>query len=286
MVAARAYQNEIIDSGQVLASRNLMDQNLDQMSGLNVLIELLQTLFGVQGGPIGGLKQDAEANGMSPARALEHGSHDLSSLNDPAVTGHADFDIAVEQVLQAEGYLSDHVADRGGLTKYGISQNANPDIDVANLTQQEAIDIYQERYWDQIDGIEDMSQAQALVAFDTAVNHGVGYANKLVAETNGDIGAMLNARLDYYDQIIANDASQAVFAAGWDNRIENLAEDVAQIQAANDPVYDQNTPRLADNFSQAHNGLNPDSTPDTGPAPQEEPALSQDGPEHTQSLTA
>lgn len=281
MIAARAHEEAILDQARVNTSQNVMAEHLEQMSGLNILIELLHSLFGTESSSIDTLMRDSQATGESPARVLESDNYDLSPLNDPDIVGHSNFDMAVQQVLEAEGYLSNHADDRGGLTKYGISQNANPDIDVAGLTKDDAISIYKERYWDQIEGIEDMSQAQALVSFDTAVNHGVGYANKLIAETNGDIGAMLNSRLEYYDQIIANDASQVVFAQGWNNRIENLAEDVIAIQAANDPG---NTTQLAvaADFQAAHDGLQADSTPAVGPIPQDHGPEAND-PEYTQS---
>jgi len=37
--------------------------------------------------------------------------------------------------------------DSGGLTRWGISQKAHPDVDVANLTKDEAIRIYHDEYW-------------------------------------------------------------------------------------------------------------------------------------------
>ena len=40
--------------------------------------------------------------------------------------------------------------DRGGETKFGISKNANPDVDVKNLTEEEARKIYTERYWNKL----------------------------------------------------------------------------------------------------------------------------------------
>jgi len=41
------------------------------------------------------------------------------------------FDRAIEVVLEPEGEtLTDHLADRGGLTKFGIAQRWNPNLDV------------------------------------------------------------------------------------------------------------------------------------------------------------
>ena len=48
-----------------------------------------------------------------------------------------DFDEAVTRTLEFEGggKLHNNPGDRGGLTKWGISQNAFPGLDIANLTE-------------------------------------------------------------------------------------------------------------------------------------------------------
>jgi lysozyme family protein len=44
------------------------------------------------------------------------------------------------------GYVNDP-DDPGGETKYGISKRAHPDVDIKNLTEQEAVEIYYYAYW-------------------------------------------------------------------------------------------------------------------------------------------
>lgn len=44
------------------------------------------------------------------------------------------------------GYVSDP-KDPGGETKYGISRRSYPSLDIANLTEAEAADIYRRDYW-------------------------------------------------------------------------------------------------------------------------------------------
>lgn len=157
-----------------------------------------------------------------------YGTPSYSTFDKIDYSGAANFDQAVEFVLEREGYLSNDKFDRGGLTKYGISQKANPDIDVRNLTREDAIAIYKDRYWDAI-GADGMDMATALVAFDSAVNHGVGNARKMLAQTNGDVGKMLDWRLDLYDNIVDRDASQGRFLNGWRNRIAHLSDAVENI---------------------------------------------------------
>ncbi len=39
------------------------------------------------------------------------------------------------------------ITDSGGLTKYGVSQKSYPDVDIRNLTYEDAVDIFKEDYW-------------------------------------------------------------------------------------------------------------------------------------------
>ncbi|PKN67172.1 MAG: peptidoglycan-binding protein [Deltaproteobacteria bacterium HGW-Deltaproteobacteria-15] len=55
---------------------------------------------------------------------------------------------AVEEVLENEkGYVNDP-DDPGGETKFGISKRAYPNIDIANLTKEDAVGIYYRDWWE------------------------------------------------------------------------------------------------------------------------------------------
>lgn len=56
------------------------------------------------------------------------------------------FQAAWKFTVGAEGY-GEVSNDQGGLTKYGISQKAFPDVDIANLTQEKAEELALEKYW-------------------------------------------------------------------------------------------------------------------------------------------
>ena len=59
----------------------------------------------------------------------------------------ADFKLAINKILKNEGgYVFDPV-DPGGETQFGISKRSYPNIDIKNLTRNQAIDIYFEDYW-------------------------------------------------------------------------------------------------------------------------------------------
>ena len=55
----------------------------------------------------------------------------------------------IAKVIEREGgeRLVNDPDDPGGLTKWGISKRAHPDEDIANLTLDDAIRIYQDKYW-------------------------------------------------------------------------------------------------------------------------------------------
>ena len=40
--------------------------------------------------------------------------------------------------------------DPGGETKFGISKRAHPDLDIANLTRDQAGAVYRRDYWDRL----------------------------------------------------------------------------------------------------------------------------------------
>lgn len=61
-----------------------------------------------------------------------------SSFNDA-------FDFLIKS--DVEGELSDLKDDRGGLTKFGLSERTYPNLDIRNLTKDDAKKIYQKDWW-------------------------------------------------------------------------------------------------------------------------------------------
>jgi lysozyme family protein len=89
---------------------------------------------------------------------------------------------------QHEGGLANTKGDHGGLTKYGISQTAHPDVDIANLTRDQAIAIYWNEYW-RVNRYDEIQNAEiAAKVFDEAVNCGCGQANKLLQRAVQRVG--------------------------------------------------------------------------------------------------
>ncbi|MDH5445591.1 MAG: N-acetylmuramidase [Gammaproteobacteria bacterium] len=155
----------------------------------------------------------------------------------------ADFEAAVTKTLIHEGgsRITDDPDDRGGLTKYGISQRSYPNVDIRNLTEQQAKDIYKRDYWDKVKGDDINSQEIAENLFDTAVNMGPKAASRLaqmaleLEPVDGIIGpkslAAINtkdeelfiaeftiAKIARYAYICNKNRSQSKYLLGWVNR--------------------------------------------------------------------
>lgn len=91
----------------------------------------------------------------------------------------ADFEQAVSFVFKHEGgYTPGIPDDPGGETNFGISKRAFPDLDIKNLTIDQAKEIYRKHYWNvELDGEPDQKLANCLL--DCAVNQGPSFAAKL-----------------------------------------------------------------------------------------------------------
>jgi lysozyme family protein len=94
--------------------------------------------------------------------------------------------------------------DPGGTTRWGISQRAFPDVDVAELTRTEAEAIYRSHYWEPVQGNGIRSQPVAEALFDTAVNMGVDRGVKIAQQVlgvsmDGDVGPVTLKALNRAD---------------------------------------------------------------------------------------
>lgn len=159
------------------------------------------------------------------------------------------FDSAMEFVFLVEGGLSDHAADKGGLTKYGVSQKAYPNLDIKNLTKEQAKDIVYRKIWDSVNA--DAFQPEVSIALmDFAVNSGNKTAGKALQNTiniltghslvvDGILGkksvglsklihartlasAYIGYRHEFFLRIVKNNPSQNVFLKGWLRRLAKL----------------------------------------------------------------
>jgi hypothetical protein len=137
--------------------------------------------------------------------------------------------------------------DRGGFTKYGVAQNYNPEVDVPNLTLDEAVSHYREKYWPEAEKLPTSAPNLQALYFEGYMNMGSGATKSLQRSIGADPDGVLGPRSlralekalddrgedsvireylwqrsDYYKKIWQNDPSQEKFKDGWQNRVDDV----------------------------------------------------------------
>lgn len=154
--------------------------------------------------------------------------------------GSVGFDSAVATVLKHEGGYAANDGNTGAPVNFGINQKANPDIDVKNLTREQAIAIYRERYWNAINGDTLAPELQG-TALDAAVNQGPGNARKWLSESGGDVSKFNELRRAHYETLLAK-PEFARFRKTWMNRLEFYEKQAAGTLPANEDAVEPTAP--------------------------------------------
>lgn len=153
--------------------------------------------------------------------------------------------IITRTIDQIEGDYVNDPDDPGGETKYGITKRTYPDLDIKNLTKEEAILIYWRDWWPWLDGIR--SHALCAKLFEVAINTGQSRAKRLlqlavnayngnqalvvdgvvgpktIAMTNLCVPDLLRrfisaAQAGYYVGLVAGNPDLKKFYNGWQRR--------------------------------------------------------------------
>lgn len=132
--------------------------------------------------------------------------------------GGSDFNSIVQRTLKVEGGYSATDGNSGAPVNFGINQRANPDIDVKNLTKDQAVQLYKSRYWDAIGG-DSLPAGIRATAFDAAVNQGVPWTKAALQQAGGDVAKFNQLREQRYRSIVASDPSQGKYLSNWLSRI-------------------------------------------------------------------
>src|SRR5689334_3873388 len=88
------------------------------------------------------------------------------------------FDTVMAFVFEAEGGYVNDSRDKGGATKYGISKRSHPDVDIENLTIDQARELYRQDYFIPAK-CESFAPPLALALFDAYVQHRPDVAVKM-----------------------------------------------------------------------------------------------------------
>lgn len=146
------------------------------------------------------------------------------------------FDQCFAMLVGHEGGYVNDPRDPGGETRYGISKRAYPDVDIRNLSLEQAKAIYKRDYWGRC-RCDELPEGVAFDVFDAAVNSGPGQAIRWLqravgAADDGVIGPITLAavrkyapgvlraryngqRLDFMTQL----STWGAFGKGWARRI-------------------------------------------------------------------
>jgi lysozyme family protein len=124
------------------------------------------------------------------------------------------FEAAVNEVLGEEAGYVNNPADPGGETKWGISKRAFPDLDIANLSRDDAKTIYRSHYWDPL-AVYHLTGKFQLVAFEAAVNQGLSRVKPWLQAAEGQLDWFMAERaLSYFA-----DKNFSTFGKGWMRRL-------------------------------------------------------------------
>lgn len=173
-------------------------------------------------GMIPGLTPDATPAAATPAPTAPKPA---TTANAMPQGGVGNFDSSVNRLFGFEGGLNPKDTN-GTPSNMGINQKWNPNVDVANLTRDQAREIYRNNYWNAIGG-DNLPPALAHVAFDTAAMSGPAKAKALMAEAGNDPVKMLELRQQFLNNLVAqNPEKYGPYAKAWANRTEGLRGDV------------------------------------------------------------
>ena len=96
-------------------------------------------------------------------------------LSEEKVNMKISFNEIIEKVLEHEGGYVNDPTDLGGETKYGITKRFYPDVDIKNLTKEQAKEIYYKDYWIRYK-VPEVPDHLRHIYFDMCINQGVGTA--------------------------------------------------------------------------------------------------------------
>lgn len=170
--------------------------------------------------------------------------YEVGAFWDPTDPDVIDGRIATREQRRKVGYVN-IPQDRGGETKYGVAQKANPDVPVRDLNLYGAQAVYFYKYW-LVGKCDRMPYPLTIIHFDGCVNHGPSRAARFLqsaagVEADGVIGNqtlqaiaeqdqatiiqnIAAARTQFYHDIVARNPSQQIFLNGWLRRITEVTD--------------------------------------------------------------
>jgi lysozyme family protein len=167
------------------------------------------------------------------------------------------FNEFIDRVLEDEGGFTNNPKDPGNWTggrvgngkllgtKFGIAANTYPNVDIPNLTREQAKAIYRRDWWDKL-RLDRMPPMVAAMLLSVAINTGIGRASRWLqaavgAKVDGQVGPatigavqatdpndigflFLAEYLDFLNDL----TTWQTFGRGWAQRVVGLLRDAAK----------------------------------------------------------
>lgn len=146
-----------------------------------------------------------------------------------------DFEKAIQFTLRWEGGYVNDPDDPGGETNYGIAKAFYPDLDIKNLTKEQAIEIYYKDYWLRY-GCDKLPYPLNIAFFDSTVNPGIKHARRFLQTAGEDVYKFLMARVSYYVKRANRVKRLRKFLRGWLNRTVDLFDYIEQLRSSEQNV--------------------------------------------------
>ena len=156
------------------------------------------------------------------------------------------FDEIIDLTLEHEGGYVHDPKDLGGETNFGIAGRFYPDVDIKNLTQDDASEIYFNDYWVKA-RVSHIPNNLQLIYFDMVVNMGRSRAVKILQEAvsakgwftvvDGHIGPntiamaeksglepdrLRSYRVKYYANLVKRKSKMEKYWYGWYRRSQQV----------------------------------------------------------------
>jgi hypothetical protein len=201
----------LIDAGDYPAAESLFDSKRDQMTGQQIV-----SLDGAMKVGHNSFIANTERQSLLQGKPLVvNGKQDSAPLD--AKT------FFKKHIRPAEGGYNP--SDRNGKpVNFGINQGANPDIDVKNLTEDQAADIFEKRYF-KPSGADKLPAGLAAIHSETAFIFGVERAKKMLAQSGGDPEKYLELRQKRFNEMAKQDGGK--YIKSWTRRNEQLRQNYA-----------------------------------------------------------
>jgi len=156
------------------------------------------------------------------------------------------FETSIEFIKPIEGGYSNNPNDPGGETNFGISKRSYPNLDIKNLTWEQAKAIYKRDFWDKMHCSE-LPESVAHLVLDFGINSGPVASIKILQKALNTLGSslvvdgaigprtisavasqstkdicdeMLSARIMFYANLIVKNPKMLEDLVGWLNRVE------------------------------------------------------------------